>query len=677
MLLPYVANCYSQLASKFTLRQVLVAPFVLQIFAVMWTGYSSFSNGQKAIEALATKLQAEVISRIDQHLDTYLTTPHSINKQNADTFKDGLLKPGDLKGAGRYFRKQLELFDVGYIAMTLPTGDYAASGYYSTDPKNPARYGKKDLKSAVIDEISADTKHKINTYNTDSKGNRIGKPKVDPDYDPQKEDWYSRSTKARKPVWSRVYAWDGFPDILAISAAYPMYDNTNKLIRVLNVDLRLQQISDFLDQIKISHSSRTFIIDREGFIIATSSSEKPYRLVNKKAEQFKAADSKDPLIKKTADELNKRYNLNQIKASKNLNFPLNSQQQFAQVTPWQDKYGLNWLIVVVTPESDLMGKINDNTKHTIILCLLVIGLVTLCGFFAFGLISKPLQELSQKSKKLTKQLASNDFASGNLEQIEITGVKTGTKEVTELKASLNQLAGELYQSFTNQQKTNKKLEKANEELEKTNEELEQRVDARTYELKLAKEEAEAAKDAADNANQAKSKFLADMSHELRTPLNGVLNFAQILQTDRTASTKQKDVAGIIYKSGSDLLSLINDLLDTAKIEAGKLELNPTDFSLESLLWELQRIYSNLAEQKEIDFSYQALNQLPTTIRADEKRLRQVLINLLGNAIKFTDKGGVTFKVNVVSLIDKVKSESQIKDVTKAEEPLIYKIRFQV
>lgn len=651
MLLPSVANRNSQPARKLPLRFVLVVPFVLQIFAAVGlTGYLSLRNGQKAINDLVTQMQAEVSSRIDQHLDSYLTTPHAINQINADAFKLGLLNPRDFKGAGHYFWKQIQVFNVGYIASTLPTGEYAAAGYDNTDPNN-----------AVIDEISPNTQGKNYTYATDSQGNRTRRVAVLDDYQPQKEDWYSRSIQTGKAVWSKVYSWDEFPDILAISAGYPLYDNSNKLIGVLNVDLRLAQISNFLRQLKISPSGKTFIIERNGLIIASSSTEKPFTMVNGKAQRLKAADSKDPLIRATTRQLSEQFsNLNQIQASLHLNFTLKGQLQFAQVTRWQDKYGLDWLIVVAMPESDFIGQINANTRSTILLCLLALALATALGIYTSRWISQPILRLSQASKALAQRAALADFASGNLEQIEIKGVK----ELDILAESFNQMAGQLHESFT--------------ALEKTNEELEQRVEARTAELKSAKEEAEAAKVAADNANQAKSEFLANMSHELRTPLNGVLGYAQILQRDQTASTKQKDGLGIIYQCGSHLLTLINDVLDISKIEAQKLELYPTDFCLENFLRGVQEICFNSAEQKEIDFSYQALNRLPTTIRADEKRLRQVLINLLGNAIKFTDKGGVIFKVNAVSkLLDKVKSELQIKDVAEAEEPLIHKIRFQI
>ncbi|MEL6350442.1 MAG: CHASE2 domain-containing protein [Cyanobacteria bacterium J06627_28] len=221
---------------------------------------------------------------------------------------------------------------------------------------------------------------------------------------------------------------------------------------------------------------------------------------------------------------------------------------------------------------------------------------------------------------------------------------------------------------------NSQLEDANNRLVDYSKTLEVRVEERTRSLAAAKK-------VADEANQAKSDFLANMSHELRTPLNGILGYAQILQRSSTLDPKQQKGVGIIHQCGTHLLTLINDILDLSKIEARKLELHDSDFDLRIFLEGVTEICRIKAEQKGVAFRSNFSSDLPAGICADEKRLRQVMINLLGNAIKFTDQGSVTLLVQLepVQLEPATTKDNEATPPRdkQSEKNTFQKIRFQI
>ncbi|MFN6570183.1 PAS domain S-box protein [Dendronalium sp. ChiSLP03b] len=162
----------------------------------------------------------------------------------------------------------------------------------------------------------------------------------------------------------------------------------------------------------------------------------------------------------------------------------------------------------------------------------------------------------------------------------------------------------------------------------------------------AEEALRVAKEAAETANRAKSAFLANMSHELRTPLNAILGFAQLMERDAALKSNQRESLATINRSGEHLLNLINDVLEMSKIEAGHIVFNPEDFDLHLLLQTLQAMFQVRAGAKQLFLRFDIAADLPRYIQTDEGKLRQVLINLLGNAVKFTQSGGVTLRARL-------------------------------
>ena len=585
---------------------------------------------------MASQLQTEVSGRISQHLDSQLNTARHLAEINGDAVDMRLLDYNNLEQLGKFFWQQLQQHNVGYIGFAFTSGDFAGAGRFFEDDR------------ITVDEVSKSRNVKQNWYifNTDSEGNRTTLALNNGQYIAKEEGWYVQTARAGKPTWT-LYQWQSPPYTLSVSANRPVYEKNGQLIGVIGVDQRLAQISDFLRQLKLSPAGRIFIIERSGSIVASSSSEQPFTIVSGKAERLPAINSSDPLIASTAQHLKNLFqDFHKIQQSQQLEFMLAQQRQFVKVLPWKDEWGLDWLVVVAVPESDFMGQINANTRTTIMLCIGALAIATLLGLWTSRSIAKPILQLS----KVSEAIAAGEF--------DRTVEVAGNNELRVLAQSFNRMAKQLRDSFN--------------ALENANSELEQQLEKRTAELKQATEKA-------DNANRAKSEFLANMSHELRTPLNGILGYAQILQRSEPLTDRGRKGVGVIYQCGSHLLVLINDILDLSKIEARKLELHPVPFHFPSFIQGVVEICVVRTQEKGIAFDLRADSEMPDGVIGDEKRLRQMLLNLLGNAIKFTEKGRVVFQVRIIKN-DKLAGNSSINESNKNHKLITqnsYTIRFLV
>jgi signal transduction histidine kinase len=272
----------------------------------------------------------------------------------------------------------------------------------------------------------------------------------------------------------------------------------------------------------------------------------------KKRERHSIKQSRNPVIQASAKYLKSNFaNFNQIKANQSyqLEFNYENERQFLQIFRYQDGLGLDWFIVAIIPESDFMEHIYEITRQTIFLSILAFILVIIIGIFTCNWVTKTILELNNVAK---------DIAQGNLDQ----SVKVSQPyELAQLTVSFNKMAYQLKELFDN---------------------LEEKVPQRTAELLIAKQKAEV-------ANQVKSAFIANMSQELRSPLNVILGFSQLMIRNKNLPQEQLKNAGIIYHSGEYLLTLINNVLDFAKIEAGKTTLNQKDFHLYQLLDDLEDV----------------------------------------------------------------------------------------
>src|SRR5580704_3015475 len=303
-------------------------------------------------------------------------------------------------------------------------------------------------------------------------------------------------------------------------------------------------------------------------------------------------------------------------------FEKNSLTLYRSVSLGGEKVGA---IAIISDLGALQAKMTQYTEISVVVILFSVLATYLVSTRLLRLITEPLLHLAQIASRVT---AKEDYA--------LRAVPRGQDEVGALIGSFNQML--------------ERIQERDRALQQAKGELEQRVQVRTEELqkevterKQAEEEMRRARDSAEKASKAKSEFLANMSHEIRTPLNGVMGMTELaLETQLTA--EQREYLETVKMSGDSLLTVINDILDFSKIEAGKIDLEALDFDLRDSLESTLKTLAVRADEKGLELLCEVAPGVPEILRGDSSRLRQIVVNLVGNAIKFTDSGEIAVKV---------------------------------
>jgi PAS domain S-box-containing protein len=411
------------------LHLVLIVPFVLlSTGAVGIVGYLSWRSGQRAISDVVEQLQAKIGDHIEEKLTVYLETPHLINRINADAVQRGELNVTS-RTSERYLWQQIQRFEsVSWIYY----GSEQEGSFVGITRANPDR----SLQIVVND---ATTNFEGHYYTVDSQGNRQQRVQVISSiYDARSRPWYQTAVQKRQASWSEIYQTFELPSLI-ISASLPLYNTSGDVLGVVGADLDLEDISHFLASLEISPSGQAFIVERSGQLVASSASETPYRFNERlrQPQRLFAIESTDRLIQSAARHLNQQFgSLDSILGEQQLDFYLSGQRQFLRVLPFRDRRGIDWLIVVVVPESDFIAQIYAQRRTTIVLCTLaLLGTIAL-GLWMSRWISYPIQQLSQASGLL----AQGDWHEPLNEDSPIT-------ELQVLTHSFNYTATQLQQSF--------------------------------------------------------------------------------------------------------------------------------------------------------------------------------------------------------------------------------------
>jgi signal transduction histidine kinase/HAMP domain-containing protein/ActR/RegA family two-component response regulator len=257
----------------------------------------------------------------------------------------------------------------------------------------------------------------------------------------------------------------------------------------------------------------------------------------------------------------------------------------------------------------------------------VLGVIEAGSLWPFTQVHRDfLEQLMETIGVNVNTMIANARTDALLEQSQLLTAELQSRQ-QELQSSNAELADKAAQLASQ----NRDIETKNAEIEHARQEIEERA------LQL------------DQASRYKSQFLANMSHELRTPLNSLLVLARLLaqNPDGNLTPKQVEYATIVHSSGSDLLRLINDILDLTKVEAGKMDINPERFALAGLVEDLRGVFGPLTEEKQLGFTITTAPGVPAALETDKQRLRQILYNLLSNAVKFTDRGSVELRIDTV------------------------------
>jgi signal transduction histidine kinase len=595
--------------NKLSLRVALTIPFILlMLITVGLVGYLSFRSGQAAVDELAHQLIASTTDRIEQKTISYLDKPYLINRTNAIAWQNGDLTTDDFTTLHLQATKmEKQFFNQASADINTPTiyfadrdREFVLVKAYSGGGGPTERY--VDEGAGHTNVQNAFTNGENYRYVLDEFGNRTI-PKGSKEYDFTTRPWYQIAAEAEGSTWTPIYEGPA-GDILFVTAVYPVDDESGNFFGVFSCDLTLEQITTFLRDMVITPNGEAYIIERSGELVATSMTESPIaRISETEVDRLLAIDSSEPLLQSSMKAtLTSFGDLNQINAVEQFEFKHDNERYIAEIKPFTDGRGLDWLIVVTIPESDFMGQVYRNAVISILLAALALVLATAFGIFTVRWVARPILNLNQAAGALAK---------GDWNQ---TVHVDRQDEVGTLAQSFNSMAGQLKESF---------------------ETLELKVEKRTEELNIAKQEA-------DEANLAKSEFLASMSHELRTPLTGIIGLTDLLkeQLFGELNEKQSGYVDRIMNSSEHLLSLINDVLDLAKVEAGRMELEPSMTKVKDIVENSLLMIKEKAHKHQIQTALEIAPEVEDLeIYADERKLKQIIFNLLSNASKFTPDGG--------------------------------------
>jgi signal transduction histidine kinase/DNA-binding response OmpR family regulator len=605
-----------------SLRQILVTGLLLfSLIPAAIVGRLMYQSNLSSVDTLSDKIVQDVAYRVQTDTENHLMQVHSLinallpDQATAEQTAHALRlinQPAEFERTAFALTRMSP--NVSFLFFGSNKGEFY--GVQKT-------LGDLEQRAVVNERRVGDDGRRF--YSATQPGDRTRElPRETKTYEPRQRPWYIAASEKKSRVFSTVYPSASSGQLL-ITLAQPVYDKQGSLQGIFAADLFLKRLSELLQTQKISARGAAMLVDEQGYLVASSAGDPLFSTEGGKLLRRKPSDSTSSTIRQgyaaIAPLLGKALAQSPQSPSLHQRVPMEGGNGLITVArPFGESLGLKWTLMVAAPEGDFAEETRKAITQSVLVMLgiLLVG-AALSALFAYS--------LSNRFKRLTQ--AAEQMGRG------VTPEVQGKIKITEVLT----LSMAMRHSFEEIGRHRAEIDAHDLALSQANESLETRVRQRTTELEASREEAL-------SAVRAKAAFLATMSHEIRTPLNGVMGMTALL-ADTALNPEQQDFVRTMRVSSDQLLGVINDVLDFSKIESGKLELEKEPFSVQAIIEEACDIAAPRAREKGLELMVDMGELVPAWVRGDTTRLRQVLLNYIHNAIKFTETGQVVISTHVL------------------------------
>ena len=605
----------------FSLRTVLITSLLLfSLLPAATVGWFLYRSNLQSAQMLSEKIIEDMAQRAKTDVETHLAQAHVV--------LNGLIHEQPNASAVLRARQLIQtpaLFEQTAFAMTHMTpdvpkmylgtsrGEYLGVETFSQEASTLVRVGERKLGGEGRSFFSAD-------YSGDRRRPLLVESGS---YEPRNRPWYQTAMEHKGRTFTPV-AISAPGRQLLITLAQPVYGTDGSALGVFAIDLPLKRLGEMLQSMRISAHGTVFLVDEQGFTVASSTGDELFSGTAGNLQRHKPLQSRNAIIRsaysEAAPSLGKTLESSVQREFFLRRIPMTDDTLLVALKPFGESMGVRWSLVVAAPESDFTAVAQAALKKTLIATALILALGALLAIALAYRLSRHFRRLNEAAAQLA------------LAEVPPVQQRSHIAEVRQLSQALHDSAREL-------QRNRAAIEAQTLALHEANETLEERVASRTAELNASREEAL-------GSARAKAAFLAAMSHEIRTPLNGVVGMTTLL-ADTPLDLEQRDYVHTMRISSDQLLGVINDILDFSKIESGKLELENEPLNLLATIEEACDIGAPRAREKGLELLVDMGDELPDWVRGDVTRLRQILLNLVNNAVKFTEQGQVIVSAHVL------------------------------